>query len=99
LNPPPSFQPTTYQTGPNHNPILPSAAPHQPTLWPIDSTTPSSPSHIVILSPHACLSNDHCAGTGSPSSDAHVLRSAATEQPSSVADHPSSAAASPVSAV
>jgi len=95
----PSFQPTTYQTGPNHNPILPSAAPHQPTLLPIDSATPSSPSHTAILSPYACLSNDHCAGTGSPSSDTHVLRSAATEQPSSAADHPSSTAASPVSAV
>jgi hypothetical protein len=29
LHPPPSFQPTTYQIGPNHNPILSSAAPHQ----------------------------------------------------------------------
>jgi len=99
LNPPPSFQPTTYQTGPNHNPILPSAAPHQTTPLPIDSATPSSPSHTVILSPYACLSNDHCAGTGSPSPNAHVLRSVATEQPNSAADHPSSAAASLVSAV
>jgi histone deacetylase 1/2 len=99
LNPPPSFQPTTYQTGPNHNPILPSAAPHQTTPLPIDSTTPSSPSHTAILSPYACLSNDHCAGTGSPSPDAHVLRSVATEQPGSAADNPGSAAASPASAV
>jgi len=92
LNPPRSFQPTTYQTGPNHNPILSSAAPHQPTLLPIDSATPSSPSHTAILSPYACLSNDHCAGTGSPSPDAHVLRSAVIEQPGF-------ATASPVSAV
>jgi hypothetical protein len=66
---------------------------------PIDSATPSSPSHTVILSPYACLSDDHCVGTGSPSLNAHVLRSAATEQPGSTADHPSSAAASLVSVV
>jgi hypothetical protein len=99
LHPPLSFQPTTYQTSPNHNPILPSAAPHQITTLPIDSTTPSSPSHTTILSPYACLSNDHCAGTSSPSPDVHVLRSAATEQPGSASAHPSSAAASLVSAV
>jgi len=63
---------------------------------PIDSATPSSPSHTAILSTYACFSNDYCAGTGSPSPDAHVLRFAATEQPGSAADHPSSAAASPV---
>jgi hypothetical protein len=28
LNPPPCFQPTTYQTGPNNNLILPFVAPH-----------------------------------------------------------------------
>jgi len=93
LNPPSSFQPTTYQTGPNHNLILPPTAPHQTTPLPIDSATPSSPSHTAILSPYACLSNDHCAGTGSPSPDAHVLRSATTEQPGSAVDNPSSAAA------
>jgi len=99
LHPPPSFQPTTYQTSPNHNPILPFAAPHQITTLPIDSATPSSPSHTTILSPYAFLSNDHCAGTGSPSPDVHVLRSAATQQPGSTLAHPSSVAASPVSAV
>jgi histone deacetylase 1/2 len=99
FNPPPCFQPTTYQIGPNNNSILPSAAPHLTTLLPIDSTTPSSQSHTTILSPYACLSNDNCAGTGSPSLDAHVLRSAVVEQPGSAADHRSSAAASPVSAV
>jgi len=99
LHPPPSFQPTTYQTGPNHNPILPSTAPHQPTPLPIDSATPSSPSHTIILSPYARLSNDHYAGIGSPSPDVHILRSAATEQPGSTTAHPSSAAASPVFAV
>ena len=78
LNPPPCFQPTTYQTGPNNNLILPYVAPHQTTPLPIDSATPSSPTHIAILSPYVCLSNDHCAGTGSPSPDVHVLRSATT---------------------
>jgi len=99
LNPPPFFQPTTYQTDPNHNPILPSATAHQPTLLLIDSATPSSPSHTVILSPYACLSNDHCAGTGSPSLNAHVLSSAAIEQLGSAADHPGSAADHPGSAI
>ena len=99
LNPPLYFQPTTYQTGPNHNPILPSASPHQTTPLPIAFATPSSPSHTAILSPYACISNDHCAGTGSPSSDAHVLRSTVAEQPDSAAAHPSSAAASLVFAV
>jgi hypothetical protein len=42
---------------------------------PIDFATPSSPSHTVILSPYTCFSNDHCAGTGSPSPDVHVLKS------------------------
>jgi len=51
------------------------------------------------LSPYACLSNDYCAGTSSPSSDAHVLWSAAAEQPGSAAEHPNSAAAFPASAV
>jgi hypothetical protein len=58
---------------------MPSAAPHHTTPLPIDFATPSPPSHTAILSPYACLSNDHCAGTGSPSPNAHVLRSAATE--------------------
>jgi len=95
----PSLQPTTYQTNPNHNPILPSAAPHQITTLPIDSATLSSSSHTTILSPYACLSNYHCAGTGSPSPDVYVLRSAATEQPGSASAHPNSTAASLVSAV
>jgi hypothetical protein len=43
------------------------------------------------LSPYACLSNDYCAGIGSPSSDAHVLRS--------VAEHPISTIVSPASVV
>jgi len=75
LNPPPCFQPSTYQTSPNNNPILPSTTPHQTTPLPIDFATPSSPSHTVILSPYTCFSNDHCAGTGSPSPDVHVLKS------------------------
>jgi len=99
LHPPPCFQPTTHPTGPPNNPILPSVAPHQTTLLPIASATPSSPSHTAILSPYTYLSNDHYAGTGSPSSDAHVLRSVAAEQPGSATEHPSSAAASPASAI
>ena len=99
LNPPPCFLPTTPQLAPPNNPILPSVAPHQTIPFTIASATPSSPSHTAILSPYACLSNDYCAGTGSPSSDAHVLWSAAAEQPGSAAEHPNSAAAFPVSAV
>jgi hypothetical protein len=99
LNPSPCFQPTTPQPPPPNNPILPSAAPHQTIPLTIASATPASPSHTAILSPYDCLSNDYCVGIGSPSSDAHVLRSAAAEQPGSVAEHPSSAAASPSSTV
>jgi len=99
LHPPPSFQPTTYKTGPNHKPILPFAAPHQITPLPIDSATPSSPSHTTILSPYVCLSNDHYTCTGSPSPDVHILRSTATKQPGSATKQPGSASASPMSAV
>jgi len=99
LNSPPCFPPTTSHPAPPNNPILPSTAPHQTIPLTIAFATPSSPSHTAILSPYACLSNDYCVGTGSPSSDAHVLQSAAAEQPGSAAEHPSSATASPASAV
>jgi len=99
LNPPPYFPPTTPQPAPPNNPIMPSAASHQTIPLTIATTTPSSLSHTAILSPYACLSNDYYTGTGSPSSDAHVLRSAAAEQPGSPAEHPSFASASPSSAV
>jgi len=99
LNPPPCFPPTTPQPAPPNNPILPSASPHQTIPLTIASATPSSPSHTAIPSPYGCLSNDYCAGTGSPSSDAHVFRFAAAEQPGSTAQHPSSAVASPSSTV
>ena len=99
LYPPLCFQPTTHLTSPPNNPILPFTAPHQTTPLPIASATLSSLSHTAILSPYACLSNDHCAGIGSPSSDVHVLRSIAVEQSGSATEHPSSAAASPASTV
>jgi len=98
-NPSPYFLRTTPQPAPPNNPILPSTVPHQTIPLTIAFTTPLSPSHTAILSPHACLSNDYCAGIGSPSSDAHVLRSAATEQSGSAAEYPSFAATSPSSAV
>jgi hypothetical protein len=53
---------------------------------PTDSVTPSSLSNNAILSPFACLSNDHYAGIGSPSPDVHALKSVAAEQPSFAAD-------------
>ena len=46
-----------------------------------------------MLSPYAYLSNYYYGGTGSPSSDAHVLQSTVVKQPGSAAEHPSSAVA------
>jgi len=55
---------------------------------PTNSTSTSSPSSPAILSPTACFSNDHYAGTGSPSPNALAFRSAAAKQPSSAIDLP-----------
>jgi len=55
--------------------------PNRPPHLPTDSASPSFPSSLAILSPAACFSNDHYAGTGSPSLDAFAFRSAAAEQP------------------
>jgi len=65
--------------------VLPSTAPQQTPHLPIDSASTSPPSSLVILSPAACFSNDHYAGTRSPSLDALAFRSDIVEQPSFVA--------------
>jgi len=92
LHPPQFFQPTTVPTGPNSTPVMPSAAPQQTPTLPTASTSASPSSSPAILSPDACCSNDHYAGTGSPSPPALAFRSAATEQPNFAAASPVSTA-------
>jgi hypothetical protein len=44
------------------------------------------------MSPSACFSDDHYAGTGSPSSELHLSRSVTTASTNSAAGSPSSTA-------
>ena len=46
------------------------------------------------MSPSACFSNDHYAGTGSPLSELHISRSVTTANFDSVVDSPTLAVAS-----
>jgi hypothetical protein len=79
LHPPQFFQPTTLPTGPNSTSVLPSTAPRHTPHLPAASASASPPPSPTILSPAACFSNDHYAGTSSPSPDALVFRSDAVE--------------------
>jgi len=58
---------------------------------PIDFATTPLPLSLAILSPSACIFNDHYARISSPSPDVHASRSAVVEQTSFATGSPGSA--------
>ena len=63
-----------------------------PRSPPLSATIPPSHNH-ALMSPSACFSNDHYAGTSSPSSELHFSRSVTTANPDSTTSSPSFVAA------
>jgi hypothetical protein len=80
LNPSSNFHPTAppiHQTSSsNRPPTAPFQIHHSSTI----SATIPFPPNPTPLSPSACFSNDHCAGTGSLSLQLHASSSATAEK-------------------
>jgi len=91
---PHNFLPAAPQNASPGNSATPPAPPKQPHHPPPLSATIPPPPSPTPLSPSACFSNDHFAGTGSPPSGSHISKSVTAATSDSTASSPDSTAVS-----